>query len=213
MKNAIVLISSRLRESQHRDRNHFHGRAHSPDRFFPPDDDYIPHGGARRSSMDGATFGSRQSTSNIRSNNYPSLGYAMEQGVPPVADDAQPFYGEDLIFRMLCPLDKVDRIIGESDGFVEFLQNEVGVDVKVNDPVAGSDEQLIIISSEEVFPLSLSLCLCLSMYCIIKCQFLRSLVLYISRCSEWTTNCYICSSCLSSCNFSYCKCIFNIFST
>ncbi|KAF7816677.1 RNA-binding KH domain-containing protein RCF3 [Senna tora] len=147
VKNAIVLISSRLRESQHRDRSHFHGRVHSPERFFPPDDDYIPHGAARRSSLDGATFGSRPG--NIRSNSYPSSGYTMEPGAATVADDAQPFYGEDIIFRILCPMDKVDRIIGESDGFVEFLQNEVGVDVKLNDPVVGSDEQIIIISSEE----------------------------------------------------------------
>ncbi|XP_028790756.1 RNA-binding KH domain-containing protein RCF3 isoform X1 [Neltuma alba] len=149
VKNAIVLISSRLRESQHRDRSHFHGRAHSPERFFPPDDDYIPHGAVRRSSVDGATFGSRISTANIRSNSYPSLGYTMEPGAPPVADDAQPLYGEDLIFRILCPLDKVDRIIGESEGFVDFLQTEVGVDVKVDDHVVGSDEQMIIISSDE----------------------------------------------------------------
>ncbi|RDX87798.1 RNA-binding KH domain-containing protein RCF3, partial [Mucuna pruriens] len=151
VKNALVIISSRLRESQHRDRSHFHGRVHSPERFFSPDDDYIPHltSGSRRSSIDGATFGSRGSNTNSRNNNHTSLSYAMEPGAAPVADDAQGFYGEELVFRVLCPVEKVDRIIGESDGIVEFLQNEVGVDVKVTDPVGGSDEQIIIITSEE----------------------------------------------------------------
>ncbi|XP_027366254.1 RNA-binding KH domain-containing protein RCF3 isoform X2 [Abrus precatorius] len=151
VKNALVIISSRLRESQHRDRSHFHGRVHSPERFFSPDDDYIPHvtSGSRRSSMDGAAFGSRVSTTNTRNNNHPTLGYAMEPGAAPVTDDAQPFYGEELVFRLLCPVEKVDRVIGESDGIVEFLQNEVGVDVKVIDPVGGSDEQIIMITSEE----------------------------------------------------------------
>ncbi|KAI4307089.1 hypothetical protein L6164_030314 [Bauhinia variegata] len=151
VKNAIVIISSRLRESQHRDRSHFHGRVHSPERFFPPDDDYNPHvtGAARRSSMDAANFGSRLPASNARSNNYHSLSYAMEPGGAPLADDTQPFYGEDIVFRILCPVDKIDRIIGESDGIVEFLQNEVGVDIKVTDPVVGSDEQIITISSDE----------------------------------------------------------------
>ncbi|XP_061375674.1 RNA-binding KH domain-containing protein RCF3 [Gastrolobium bilobum] len=151
VKNALVVISSRLRESQHRDRGHFHGRVHSPDRFFSPDDDYVPHvtSGSRRSSVDGTAFGSRGSTINTRNNNHPSLGYAMEPGAAPMADDAQPFYGEDLVFRILCPVEKVDLIVGESDGIVEFLQNEVGVDVKVTDPVGGSDEQIIIITSEE----------------------------------------------------------------
>lgn len=150
VKNALEVISSRLRESQHRDRGHFHGRGHSPERFFSPDDDYIP----RRSSMDRPGFGSRIATTNTRNNSHSSLGYAMEQGAPPVADDAQPLYGEDIVFRILCPVEKVDRIIGESDGIVEFLQNEVGVDVRVINPVGGSNEQIVIVTSEEVLSFS-----------------------------------------------------------
>ncbi|KAI9157204.1 hypothetical protein LWI28_018437 [Acer negundo] len=148
VKNAVANISSRLRESQHRDRSHFHGRLQSPDRFFP-DDDYIPHmnNTGRRSSIDGP----RYSGSNYRSNNYASRssGYSNEAGGAPMPDFAQPYYGEDIVFRILCPIDKVDRVVGESEGIVELLQNEIGVDIKVADPVAGSDEQVIIISSEE----------------------------------------------------------------
>ncbi|KAE9587247.1 hypothetical protein Lal_00004831 [Lupinus albus] len=149
VKNALEVISSRLRESQHRDRSHFHGRGHSPERFFSNDDDYIPHGGSRRSSVEEAAFGSRGSTTIARNNNHLSLGYATESGAAPVANDVRPFYGEDLVFRVLCPVEKVDRIIGESDGIVEFLQNEVGVDIKVTDPIGGSEERIIIITSEE----------------------------------------------------------------
>lgn len=166
VKNALVIISSRLRESQHRDRSggHFHGRVHSPERFFPPpDEDYIPHvtSGSRRSSVEGVGFGSRVATSNARNNNHASLAYAMDPGAAPVAD-GQPFY-EDLVFRILCPVDRVDRIVGESDGMMELLQNEVGVDVKVTDPVVGSNEQIVIITSEEV--LSFSCFLCLYLWC------------------------------------------------
>ncbi|CAL0327489.1 unnamed protein product [Lupinus luteus] len=149
VKNALEVISSRLRESQHRDRSHFHGRGHSPERFFSPDDDYIPHGGSRRSSVEEVAFGSRGSAANARNNNHLSSGYATESGVAPVANDVQPFYGEDLVFRILCPVEKVDRIIGESDGIVEFLHDEVGVDIKVTDPIGGSEERIIIITSEE----------------------------------------------------------------
>ncbi|XP_061996883.1 RNA-binding KH domain-containing protein RCF3 [Rosa rugosa] len=153
VKSAVEIISSRLRESQHRDRNNFHGRAHSPERFFPPDDDYIPHmnNAGRKSSMDGAGFGSRLSGPNTRNNNYGSRssGYMMEPGSAPMDDNVQPFYGEDLVFRMLCPIDKVDLVVGESDGIIELLQNEIGVDVRATDRVAGADEQIIIISSEE----------------------------------------------------------------
>ncbi|KAF2304903.1 hypothetical protein GH714_000425 [Hevea brasiliensis] len=153
VKNAIAIISSRLRESQHRDRSqgNFHGRLHSPDRFFP-DDDYIHHmnNTARRSSVDGPSFGSRASATNYRSSNYSSRqsGYTVDGGVT-MNDSAQTFYGEDLVFRMLCPTDKINKVVGETDGIVDLLQNEIGVDVKVSDPVSGSDEQIIIISSEE----------------------------------------------------------------
>ncbi|XVF10094.1 hypothetical protein REPUB_Repub07fG0153500 [Reevesia pubescens] len=151
VKNAIAIISSRLRESQHRDRSHFRGRMHSPEQFFA-DDDYIPpiNNASRRSSMDGSTFGSRMSSTNYRGNNYSSRpsGF-IEAGTAPMADSALPLYGVDLVFRILCPIDKVDSVFGESDGLVDLLQNEIGVDVKVADPVAGSDEQIITISSEE----------------------------------------------------------------
>ena len=162
VKNAISIISSRLRESQHRDRTHFHGRLHSQERFFLPDDDFIPHmnnNTSRRTSLDGSTFGSRLSAgmASGRSNNYPSRssGHAIESGAAPAVDNAQPFYGEDLVFQILCPIGKVDSVIGESDGIIELLQNEIGVDIKVADPVTGSDELIIIVSSEEVLALSL----------------------------------------------------------
>ncbi|WCJ28953.1 RNA-binding KH domain-containing protein [Euphorbia peplus] len=154
VKNAIAIISSRLRESQHRDRTNqgnFHGRAHSPERFYP-DDDYAPHMGnaGRRSSVDGPSFGSRMSSNNYRNNNYSSRksGYAYDVGAP-IPDNSQPYYGEDLVFRMLCPTEKMNKVVGEVEGIVDLLQNEIGVDVKVSDPVSGSDEQIIIVSSEE----------------------------------------------------------------
>ncbi|KAJ6868041.1 RNA-binding KH domain-containing protein RCF3 [Populus alba x Populus x berolinensis] len=150
VKNAVAIISSRLRESQHRDRSHFHGRVQSPERFL--DDDYVPHMNTRRSSMDGPpSFGSRLSGPNYRNNNYSSRapGFPVDAGADPIADSAQPFYVEDLVFRILCPIDKVNRVFGESDGLVDLLQNEIGVDVKVADPVSGSDEQIITICSEE----------------------------------------------------------------
>ncbi|KAB5531608.1 hypothetical protein DKX38_018278 [Salix brachista] len=150
VKNAVAMISSRLRESQHRDRSHFHGRAHSPERLF--DDEYVPHMNTRRSSMDGPpSFGPRVPGPNYRNNNYSSRasGFAGDAGADPIADSAQPFYVEELVFRILCPIDKLNRVVGESDGIVDLLQNEIGVDVKVADPVSGSDEQIITIFSEE----------------------------------------------------------------
>ncbi|KAK4351005.1 hypothetical protein RND71_030318 [Anisodus tanguticus] len=155
VKKAVEIISSRLRESQHRDRGHFPGRQHSPERFVPPDDEFIPHMNSttRRMSENGSTFGSRlpASMSSGRSNNYSSSssGYAIESGIGPGNENGQVMYVEDLVFRILCPVDKVDTVAGESDGIIELLRNEIGVDVKILNPVASSDEQVIIISSDE----------------------------------------------------------------
>nr|GMC67045.1 RNA-binding KH domain-containing protein RCF3 [Ipomoea batatas] len=155
VKNAIAIISSRLRESQHRDRSHFHGRAHSPERFFPPNDDFVPpmNNLGRRASVDGPNFGSRLSggfnSSRGNSNSSRTSGYSMESGGGPFTDNAQLIAGELLVFRILCPVDKVDTIIGEPDGIIELLQNDIGVEVEITDPVAGSDEHIIIISSDE----------------------------------------------------------------
>nr|XP_043616680.1 RNA-binding KH domain-containing protein RCF3 [Erigeron canadensis] len=154
VKNAIEIISSRLRESQHRDRSHFHGRLQSPDRFFPEEDFmHHPNNMNRRPSMDGPNYGSRfpGGLNNSRSFNQGSRpsGYANDTGASPMSDNAQSVYPEDIVFRILCPKDKVDSVIGQSDGFMELLQNEIGVEVKVTDLVAGSDEQIITISSDE----------------------------------------------------------------
>lgn len=156
VKNAIEIISSRLRESQHRDRSHFHNRLQSPDRFFPPEDDFMHHPSnlTRRQSMDGPNYGPRLpgGLNNSRSFSHGSRpsGYVNDTGASLVPDNAQSLYAEDLVFRILCPNSKVDNVIGQSDGFMELLQNEIGVDVRVADRVAGSDEQIIIISSDEV---------------------------------------------------------------
>ncbi|KAL2550799.1 RNA-binding KH domain-containing protein [Forsythia ovata] len=147
VKDAIRIISTRLRENQHRYRNHFHNRLHSPRHLSPTDDAFIPHTSstARRSSVEGSNLGSRFSAgskSNINSSR--SSGYAFESGTAPLADNAQ-----CLVFRILCPADKVDSVVGESGGIVDLLQNEVGVDVMVADPVSGTDELIITISSDE----------------------------------------------------------------
>ncbi|KAG6576646.1 RNA-binding KH domain-containing protein RCF3, partial [Cucurbita argyrosperma subsp. sororia] len=148
VKKAVAIVSSRLRESQHRNRSHFHGRLHSPERILPPDDDYVPPI-ARRLSMDGRPF--RPRISNTRGNDYSNRqsNFLVEPGAASVNDNMMPFYGEDLVFRILCPIDKVDSVIGDSDGIIELLRDEVGVDIKVSDPVTGSNEQILIISSDE----------------------------------------------------------------
>ncbi|KAG9142940.1 hypothetical protein Leryth_006208 [Lithospermum erythrorhizon] len=155
VKNAVEIISLRLRESQHRDRTQIPNRLHSPDRFGPQDEDFIPPMGntTDRVSADGPMYNSRSSgnfNSNRSNNNSNrSSGYDIEPESAPVNDNVQSFSGEELIFRILCPIEKIDNVIGDSDGIMDLLQNEIGVEIKIGDPVSGAEEQIITISSEE----------------------------------------------------------------
>ncbi|XP_076928852.1 uncharacterized protein LOC143592966 [Bidens hawaiensis] len=149
VKNAVDVITSRLRESQHRDRSHFHNR------LFPPEDDFMHHSNnmSHGSSMDRPDYGSRlpAGLNGYRNFNHRprASGYGNDIGASPVPDNAQSLYAEDLVFRILCPNNKVDNVIGQSNGLMDLLQNEIGVEVRVADRVVGSDEQIIIVSSDE----------------------------------------------------------------
>uniref|UniRef100_A0A0A9EJR0 K Homology domain-containing protein n=1 Tax=Arundo donax TaxID=35708 RepID=A0A0A9EJR0_ARUDO len=56
---------------------------------------------------------------------------------------------DDIIFRILCPNDKANSLVGTRDGIIEMLQADVGVDVRLTDVIAGSDERVVIITSRE----------------------------------------------------------------
>jgi hypothetical protein len=78
----------------------------------------------------------------------------LNLGLPPWSTMCSHFMVKTLCFECFA---QVTSVVGEADGILELLQNEIGVDVKVTDPVLGSNEQIIIISSEEVLVISLSL--------------------------------------------------------
>lgn len=154
VKDAIDIISSRLRESQHRDRSHFRGWQYSTRQFIPGINDFVPQRNKKRSSasMDISTFEPRLST-HLAGNKSAYLSsqssdYAIESSKAPFTENLDFYYGE-LVFRILCPVNKINVVVGDSNGIMELLQNEIGVDVKVADHIAGTDEQIIIISSVE----------------------------------------------------------------
>lgn len=121
VKKAVAIISNRLKESLHRDRAPFHGRMHSQEHSYPPTDEFMGNV-QHRSASEGPDFGSR-----------PSVQYPYE----------------DIVFRILCPDNKVESVVGLSDGIIKMLREEVGVDVRVADPVPGFDERIIIVASDE----------------------------------------------------------------
>lgn len=149
MKKAVAIILSRLKESLHRDRGPSRGRTYSPERY----DEFVnntPHLSGAEESL----LASRSSAGLDRSrNNSYALdhhGYSFDSDANHANDQSQTLSFEELVFRILCPNDKVERIIGLSSGIIEMLHADVGVDVQVSDPVPGSDECIITITSDEV---------------------------------------------------------------
>ncbi|KAJ0961108.1 hypothetical protein J5N97_000923 [Dioscorea zingiberensis] len=61
VKKAVEIISSRLLESLHRDRGPFSRRLHSPEHYFPQDDEFM-NSAQNQSAMEGSDIGSRSST-------------------------------------------------------------------------------------------------------------------------------------------------------
>lgn len=149
MKKAVAIILSRLKESLHRDRGPFRGRVYSPERY----DEFV-NNTQHISAVEESYLASRSSSGldRARNNSYGSLppGYSFDSDGNPVNDHSQAFPCEDLVFRILCPHDKVERVIGVTDGIIEMLRADIGVDVSVADPIPGSDECIITITSEEV---------------------------------------------------------------
>ncbi|KAF6146011.1 hypothetical protein GIB67_033370 [Kingdonia uniflora] len=135
VKQAVEIIASLVRESQFRDRSHFNGRSRSPEEDFLPDDDFSPRLKymSRQSSMDG-----------------PASGPRLRAGLKDIrSDDHEQTHDKEIVFRILCPRNMVDKVMGETDGIMELLQGYLGVEVQITEMEPGSDEQIITISSDE----------------------------------------------------------------
>lgn len=58
----------------------------------------------------------------------------------------------ELVFRLLCPSDKIGSVIGKGGSIIYNLRKETGARIKIANAVPGSDERVIIVSAYEVQP-------------------------------------------------------------
>lgn len=137
VKRAIAIISDRLKESLHRDRSSFRDR----DRHVPPEGDYIPSTQHLPAIEERYLDGPDRPRNEFDSNGVPYLEY----------NNQQVNSYEAIVFRILCPSEKVDVVMeGPPRGILETLRSDVGVDVRISDPVVSSDERIVIVTSQEV---------------------------------------------------------------
>jgi poly(rC)-binding protein 2/3/4 len=146
VKKALHAISTRLRENPPRDRPQGNMGVYPPggpflsagDTFLPPID---PRNlGGPLLGMGPSLSGGGPPFNNI---GLPVLSDVGGMNRPPISD-------EELVFRILCPNEKIGSVIGKGGSIIKNLREETGARIKVADAVPGSEERVIIISANEV---------------------------------------------------------------
>ncbi|KAA8540169.1 hypothetical protein F0562_024267 [Nyssa sinensis] len=56
---------------------------------------------------------------------------------------------EDVVFKLLCQIDKVGSLIGKGGSVIRALQSETGASIKIVDAAPDSDERVVVISARE----------------------------------------------------------------
>jgi predicted RNA-binding protein YlqC (UPF0109 family) len=144
VKKALHTISTRLRENPPRDRPHGNMGIYPPGGpFLPAGDTFLPQIDPR--NLGGPLLGMGLSLSGgppFNTMGLPVLSDVGSMGRPPAGD-------EELVFRILCPNEKIGSVIGKGGSIIENLREETGARIKVADAVPGSEERVIIISANE----------------------------------------------------------------
>lgn len=61
-----------------------------------------------------------------------------------------PAHSEDLVIRVLCPSDKIGRVIGKGGSTVKSIRQSSGARIDVDDTKGDTDECIITVTSTEV---------------------------------------------------------------
>lgn len=75
--------------------------------------------------------------------------FSRSSGVESAGINHRMVFEEEVVFKMLCPVDKVGNLIGKGGSIVRVIQTETGASVKVADPVSDFDERIVVISARE----------------------------------------------------------------
>lgn len=149
LHKALLAISSRLQENPPRERPP--PSFASPGPTFVPVNDYLPvkESYAHRSKGDVHLFmpepRMERDAWGMRGGNLP-----LERPEPRRGKEGRDFGENELVFRLLCPSDKIGSVIGKGGSIIYTLRKETGARIKIANAVPGSDERVIIVSAFEV---------------------------------------------------------------
>lgn len=146
LHKALLAISSRLQENPPRERPP--PSFASPGPTFVPVNDYLPKE-SYRSKGDAHLFmpepHMERDTWGMRGGNLP-----LERPEPRRSKEGRDSGENELVFRLLCPSDKIGSVIGKGGSIIYSLRKDTGARIKIANAVPGSDERVIIVSAFEV---------------------------------------------------------------
>ncbi|MCL7038335.1 hypothetical protein MKW94_004269, partial [Papaver nudicaule] len=94
----------------------------------------------------GDQFPSRGYPPGTHSLDYHSRGFSGSEGI---GASHRMVPEEDIVYRMLCHLDKVGSLIGKGGSIIRALQSDTGASIKIADAEPDSDERVVLISARE----------------------------------------------------------------
>ncbi|KAI5336423.1 hypothetical protein L3X38_015690 [Prunus dulcis] len=80
---------------------------------------------------------------------YHSRNYSSTPGPENVGSGHRMLMEEEVVFKLLCQVDKVGSLIGKGGSIIRILQSETGASIKIADCAPDSDERVVIISAQE----------------------------------------------------------------
>ncbi|XP_075664057.1 KH domain-containing protein HEN4 [Castanea sativa] len=86
---------------------------------------------------------------NFHAADYRSRGYSSVPGPENIGAGHRMAMEEEVVFKLLCQLDKVGSLIGKGGCIIRALQSETGASIKIADSVSDSDERVVVISARE----------------------------------------------------------------
>ncbi|CAI0410099.1 unnamed protein product [Linum tenue] len=85
---------------------------------------------------------------------YHSRGHSPNMGAENFDGRNGRVVEEDVVFKLLCQLDKVGSLIGKGGSVIKTLQNDTGASIKIADVMPVSQERIVVISAREAWELN-----------------------------------------------------------
>lgn len=82
--------------------------------------------------------------------------FSRSSGVESAGINHRMVLEEEIVFKVLCPVDKVGNLIGKGGSIIRVMQNETGASIKIADSASDLDERVVVISAREVGRLTIN---------------------------------------------------------